>query len=138
MLVTDTTATKPCSAVLIVEDDPDIRESLYEIFDAQGFRVFTAEHGSAALDILGRLDERCLVILDLMMPVMNGVEFLEALEERPEANQHTVVVMSANLRMLRGARYRTVLKALPKPVGLDEIETLVGEYCRRPSGPLDA
>src|SRR5436190_18292101 len=64
--------------VLIVDDDPDIREVLAEALEAMGFEVVTAAHGRDALMMLGRMAVLpAVILLDLMMPVLDGYGFLE-------------------------------------------------------------
>ena len=69
--------------VLLVEDDVDVRESCAELLQLSGFDVHSAEHGRAALDLLhaGYLPD--VVLLDLMMPVLNGVELLRIIRGDP-------------------------------------------------------
>ncbi len=64
--------------LLLVEDDETLRESLRETLEDYGFSVDEAEHGRAALEYLRSHASPCLVLLDLMMPVMNGWEFMAA------------------------------------------------------------
>lgn len=80
--------------LLVVEDEDAIRALLFAVFRRRGFQVDTARNGLEALD---RCD-RCrysVVLLDLMMPRMNGYEFLERLAERPPADRPIVIVLTA-------------------------------------------
>src|SRR5215472_17361443 len=70
--------------VLIVEDDPDIREVLEEMIDAGGHPVVTATNGAEGLAALEQVEPPALVLLDLMMPVMSGFAFLEELARRKD------------------------------------------------------
>jgi CheY-like chemotaxis protein len=81
-------------SVLIVEDDPDTRASLRRALTAEGWLVREAEHGRAALDQLGDgpVD---LVLLDLMMPEMDGFEFLAEFRRRADGQDVPVVVVTA-------------------------------------------
>jgi CheY-like chemotaxis protein len=67
--------------VLIVEDDEAIRETLRELLEFEGFEVATAANGREAVSQLQRTERPCLILLDLMMPVMNGWEFLRKRRE---------------------------------------------------------
>jgi CheY-like chemotaxis protein len=68
--------------ILLVDDDDEIREALGELLSDEGYAVEQAEDGRAALHALERMgDARCLVLLDLMMPVMDGWELLRALDD---------------------------------------------------------
>ena len=66
--------------VLVVEDDADIREAVQLILEDEGFDVVTACNGAEAEAELAHMEEPCLVLLDLMMPVMNGWELLAHLK----------------------------------------------------------
>jgi CheY-like chemotaxis protein len=86
--------------VLVVDDDPEIRESLSELLDHRGYSVLQAENGRRALDVLKAVPPRtpCLVVLDLAMPVLDGHQFLKYRAEDPVLRRIPVVVVSANPR----------------------------------------
>jgi CheY-like chemotaxis protein len=88
---------KPARHILLVEDDFAIRETVAEILEAEGFHVTCARNGADALE---RLSQRAgrpgLILLDLMMPVMDGVEFRRAQALDPELATIPVVVLSAS------------------------------------------
>src|SRR5690242_1218872 len=86
--------------VLVVDDDPEIRESLSELLDFRGYSVLQAENGRRALDVLKKIPPRtpCIVILDLAMPVLDGHQFLKYRAEDPVLRHIPVVVVSANPR----------------------------------------
>ena len=69
------------SQILIIEDDNDIRDSLCQLLEDEGYRVVSAANGQEGLESLRQLSEPCLILLDLFMPVMDGREFLERLSE---------------------------------------------------------
>src|SRR5262245_55573504 len=90
--------TEPSEAktVLLVENDPDVREAMPDVLERRGFHTLTAEHGGAALALLrAGLVKPSLILLDLTMPVMNGWEFLDAQAADPAIADIPVVVMSA-------------------------------------------
>jgi DNA-binding response OmpR family regulator len=69
--------------VLVVDDDPGVRRCLGEFLEAEGYKVLGAPHGRAALAVLE--DERpSLLLIDLAMPVMNGLKLVEALSHYPD------------------------------------------------------
>jgi CheY-like chemotaxis protein len=109
-------------AVLVVDDDPDIRETLREVIEAEGFAVVCAANGSAALDMLGRGFRPALVVLDLMMPSMSGCELLSAIRaERALADLPVAVISAAGGRAApQGATH-----FLRKPVALDTLIYLI-------------
>ena len=87
--------------VLVVEDDPDIREAVVGLLQAETpwLRVASASDGMEALELLEEGAEPRLALLDVMMPVMNGIEFLDALRERHLAPEIAVVLISAHVRI---------------------------------------
>ena len=82
------------SAVLLVEDDIDTREVMARTLEKSGWAVSEAGNGQEALDVMSSVQPR-LILLDLMMPVMDGFGFLAALRARPEWQHIPVVVVTA-------------------------------------------
>ena len=120
-----------CKPTLIVEDDLDIRESLQEVFGAGGYPILLAEHGQAALDILmtSSAPKPGLILLDLMMPVMDGPTFLLELQRNhPEIFAHTpIFIMTA-----RTDAHPLTIKTtglIRKPFDLTELFNLAARYC---------
>ena len=116
--------------VLVVEDEPDIREVLEEMLDAGGHRVLTASNGREALAVLDRVSTPCLVLLDLMMPVMSGFAFLEELTRRPDKERVNVLLISANAQVEQVARGNGVVGFVRKPFDLDDVLALVDDHAR--------
>ena len=111
--------------VLIVEDDIDLRDCVREELEQAGYRVVTAGNGHEGLEQLETNPEPCLIVLDLMMPVMNGYEFLAALRDR---DQHIpVVVTSAFLDSV--ATPEGVSGLLPKPFRMEALLAVLARYC---------
>ncbi len=81
--------------LILVDDDPDIRESLAGVLEDEGYRVVCLENGKEALDYLESNDAPCLILLDLMMPEMDGFEFAERVRQRVEWRFIPIVVMTA-------------------------------------------
>jgi CheY-like chemotaxis protein len=116
--------------VLVVEDDPDIREVLEEMLDAGGHHVLTASNGKEALGVLDRVQAPCLVLLDLMMPVMSGFAFLEELTRRPDKERVSVLLISANAQVEQVARGTGVVGFVRKPFDLDNVLAIVDDHAR--------
>jgi CheY-like chemotaxis protein len=111
-------------AVLLVDDDPDIRDSVGECLRDEGYEVHTAGNGQEALDRLAFGLRPSVILLDLMMPVLNGFEVLDALRARADWQAIPVVVVSAN-RGYEAEDMRGVFSILRKPVPLEKmLETL--------------
>jgi CheY-like chemotaxis protein len=113
-------------AILIVEDDSDVREVLREALELSGRSVVEAENGKVALEVLEHGVDVSLVLLDLRMPVMNGWEFLEAKTKMPGLAEVPVVVISATDPGPSVAS-RTV-GFLRKPTELDDLLRLVKRF----------
>lgn len=82
--------------VLIVDDDAAMREALCDTLELQGHQTNMVANGREALEHLGRFAPPCLILLDLMMPLMNGWEFREAQLKDPQISGIPVVVISAH------------------------------------------
>src|SRR5215212_2491309 len=85
--------------VMVVEDDFTIRETLRELLEDEGYRVTQASNGAEALACLRTNGTPRLILLDLMMPVMDGVEFRRALQKDPRLSDIPMVVLSADLAL---------------------------------------
>jgi len=108
-------------AVLVIDDDDDVRESLVDVIQETGRQAFGAASAVAALGMLETLPRPCLVLLDIMMPGMNGFEFIELVQQRPDAVDFPILVISATSAVERAKYYTAVLGALRKPIGLKEL-----------------
>jgi CheY-like chemotaxis protein len=118
-------------SVLLVEDDADIREALTDVLRMEHWRVEPAANGKLALDRLLSGPPPDLMLLDLMMPVMDGFELLEHLRGHPGP---TTVVLSASRDVDRVREHPLVRATLGKPV---EVGVLLGllDQLRRDGRP---
>ena len=82
-------------SVMVVEDDPDAREALEQFLEIFGYEAVTAKNGSEALSILKSGVRPELILLDLMMPVMDGWQFVDEIARDPELRQTPIAVTSA-------------------------------------------
>jgi CheY-like chemotaxis protein len=80
--------------VLVVDDDPDVRESLQMVLEVRGFAVATAANGQEALELMRHQPPR-LVLLDLMMPVMSGAELLDIVRHDSALARIRIIVVTA-------------------------------------------
>jgi len=122
-----TDAARPI-AVLIIDDDRDIRDAIQELLEAEGYAVCTAENGAVALQQLRHVRPQ-LILLDLMMPVMDGASFREAQMNDDSLAAIPTIVMSARSDPGREAGPLLVRACLSKPIELDELLALVAHYC---------
>jgi CheY-like chemotaxis protein len=119
--------------VLIVDDDPDISETIAFLLDERGYRSERAANGKEALERLRRLPRPQLILLDLSMPVMDGREFRRRQLAAPElASIPVVVVTAASATANDHARMQTP-GWLIKPIALDTLLHTVERYCLRPA-----
>jgi CheY-like chemotaxis protein len=112
--------------VLVVDDDPDIRETLRFVLEDAGYPVYTAENGREALDVLAVARPLPgLILLDLMMPVMSGDEMLRALKAVHALAEIPVTIVTAS-----GAPMPPLASSLlKKPVDLDVLLRIVEKSC---------
>jgi CheY-like chemotaxis protein len=116
------------ATVLIVEDDLDTREMLGRFLELEGYTVETAENGKRALERLGSGVGACVILLDLMMPVMDGWQFRqEQIRDATLASIPVIVVSAAGRERLEKIHANAYLS---KPVDLDELLGCVTQFCR--------
>jgi len=118
-------------SILIVDDDADVRDMLGQFFAIEGYNVATAGNGREALDQLRHADQLAdLILLDLMMPVMDGWQFRMEQQRDPRLASIPVVVLSAVYNARERAALLGAVDYMQKPVEFDKlIET--AERCRR-------
>jgi CheY-like chemotaxis protein len=109
--------------ILIVDDEQDLLDSLAEFFQDEGFAVTTARNGAEALAELDHDDLPSVVILDLLMPVMSGLEVYEAMLNDPRLAKLPVVVSTSD-----PSRAPSGVLIMKKPVNLDRLLSTVRQY----------
>ncbi len=114
--------------VLIVEDDVELREMMAQLLALEGFQARAVANGREALDYLGEGARPHVILLDLMMPVMDGWEFRRQQQSDPTLATVPVIVLSA-LDHRRAAEVDAVA-FLKKPLDFDRLLELVRQYCR--------
>jgi len=120
--------------VLIVEDDPDIREMLATLLSSEGFHAVGAEDGLEALHLLRTVRHRapetpCLVLLDLAMPRLGGNEFRRAQLGDPTVANVPIAVMSGAVDLEQRAAAMGAVATLTKPLDVDVLIDIVKRYC---------
>ena len=117
--------------VLIVEDDDEIREILAEMLADEGFAVTTASNGRDALDLMRSAAPRpSLVVLDLMMPVMDGWQLRREMLADPDLSSIPVVVVSGAADIERMSSTLAASKILTKPVKWPQLRDSIRAYKR--------
>lgn len=116
------------SGILVVDDDADIRDTLRDALELEGYRVDVAANGRDAWESLRGDALPALILLDLMMPVMNGAEFLRLLRADARLRGVPVVVVTA-FGQSAGGVVAESQGFLPKPLDLELLLRTVERYC---------
>jgi CheY-like chemotaxis protein len=111
--------------VLVVEDEQELREMMRDALELNGYAVVTAEHGRDALAKLPAIANLCLVILDLVMPVMDGWELVPELRGQSAGMSVPIVVYTSGA----GQAPTGVTRVVQKPLAFDRLLSIVREYC---------
>jgi CheY-like chemotaxis protein len=117
------------ASIFVVDDDPDLRELLGELLMEEGYAARLLENGRKALDLLRSGVRPSLILLDLMMPEMNGWQFLEAQRGSERFRDIPVVVMTASRGFEDGAA--SSVEILYKPVAIEQLIEAVERYAPR-------
>ena len=124
-----------CPCVLVVDDDPTLLRMIVSVLSREGYKVEEAKNGQEALRAMEAGDVQ-LVVLDLMMPVMNGWQVLEARAANPALQRIPVVVVTANLGPdLGSALDKGICALLPKPFDLSALKAIISTCLEHPHGP---
>jgi len=111
--------------ILLVEDDQDIRDTVCELLELEGYQTVTSNNGQEALAQLHRMTRPCLILLDVMMPVMDGYAFMARMRAEELLADIPVVITSASHRPPTGAS-----AYVPKPIDVEALMEIVKRYCR--------
>jgi CheY-like chemotaxis protein len=115
-----------CNGILVVDDDPDIRESLKEVLQDEGYTVSCVANGREALEYLQKSPRPCVILLDLMMPVMDGWQFRREQKQNPAIADIPLIVITATGK-------RPVLidadELVMKPLDLGRLFEAIERYC---------
>jgi CheY-like chemotaxis protein len=114
----------------VVDDDEDILEAYGLLLESAGYAVATATNGQIALDVLHRGERPAVILLDLMMPVMNGWVFCEELAADPALADIPVLVFSGDHRALAHALPAGVRAMFKKPVDLGALLQAIAQCAK--------
>jgi CheY-like chemotaxis protein len=112
--------------VLVVDDDVDIRELLKVALTADGYRIAGVPNGREALHYLRSHADTCIILLDLMLPVMDGTSFRQAQLRDRSLAWIPVVIMSAAMDAEQRARDIGARRLVRKPLDLDDVRQTLG------------
>lgn len=119
--------------LLVIEDDADIRNTIRAVFELDGYAVETAANGAEGLDRLDEIGHPCVILLDLMMPVMDGWQFLERLRAHPDPDiascPVTVVSGVADHEEALTLRSRYGCGMVHKPADITGLMRIVQDRC---------
>jgi two-component system, chemotaxis family, chemotaxis protein CheY len=115
--------------ILVVDDDPDVREVLQQFLTLEGYEVSTAANGREALERLHTGQLPGLILLDLMMPEMDGFAFRAQQRSDPALAPIPVVIITAGHDAKRSAAKLGVSEWMFKPVEFDQLVGMASRYC---------
>lgn len=115
-----------CNSILIVEDDEDIRTAMIDVLESEGYKTESAVNGKDALEKLAKMGKPCLVLLDMMMPIMNGREFLDQVMKDARLAPIPVMIVSA---VADKTNTNGAVGFLKKPIDIDLVLNIVAQYC---------
>jgi CheY-like chemotaxis protein len=112
-------------AVLVVDDEADIRDSLRDALEDEGYAVAVAANGRDALDQLRRSPLPHAIILDMIMPIMSGTEFFAAMQADPKFAEIPVVVSTSD-----ASRAPNGVLIMKKPLNLERLLSALTKLCQ--------
>ena len=112
--------------VLVVEDEEPIRQVIRDVLEDKGYRVIGAANGLEALNVLDRVRPDA-VVLDLLMPVMHGWDFMESYFEKTGGRPIPIVVVSANRALPRSFDRFGLMRIVPKPFDENDLGRAVDD-----------
>jgi len=116
--------------ILIIEDDSEIRNTMIDFLEDEGFVVRAAENGAQGISILQESETLPgLIFLDIMMPVMDGIEFRSTQLKDVNYSKIPTVIFSADGRVNQKVDTAGTVEVLKKPVELDDVINLANKYC---------
>ena len=120
--------TEKCyNTILVVEDDDDIRNAIVDLLETEGYITESAINGKDALDKLSQIDRPCLVLLDMMMPIMNGRQFLDTVMKDSRLAPIPILIVSA---VADKTNTEGSVGFLKKPIDIDVVLNVVSQYCQ--------
>jgi CheY-like chemotaxis protein len=115
--------------ILVVDDDPVIRDMMADILEFEGYMISIARNGYEALQLL-RSNEDYLVFLDIMMPVMSGKELCALIEADPHLRKRHIIILMSAMDNLEEAATLEVDAILQKPFVVDDVIDILEPYMR--------
>ena len=121
---------RECLKIFIVEDDDNIREIFSLALKFEGYDVESFANGQEAIDRLRKTIEPCLVLLDMMMPVLNGEGFMEQFHKLPATIIPIPVFLISATSTKQESQKMGCRGFIKKPVDLDALLSIVRQFCK--------
>jgi CheY-like chemotaxis protein len=116
--------------ILVVDDEARVRNALAQLLEDEGYQVAVVRNGQEAIDYLEQsATAPCLILLDMMMPEMTGVQFRTYQQSHAALANIPVVAMSASLYLAQAVEALGVTEYLHKPFDIDELLSIVARHC---------
>jgi CheY-like chemotaxis protein len=119
-----------CRTILVVDDDPDVRDAISNVLADEGYQVTSAGNGREALERLHQQIRPSLILLDMVMPDMDGWRFKMELKKEPELAAIPVVILSAHGNVRDAALALGAADYLRKPLRMESLLEIAERYCR--------
>ncbi len=116
-----------CKSIMVVEDDDDIRNVIVDLLESEGYLTQAASNGLEAVNLLKTTERPCLVLLDMMMPIMNGRQFLDFVSSDIHLAPIPVVIVSA---IADKTNTEGSVAFMKKPIDIDVVLKMVAQYCK--------
>lgn len=119
--------------IMVIEDDQDIREQVKNALEFEGYTVKAATNGKEGLEYLESLGDDELpqcILLDLMMPVMSGPEFIQNIRAKDRYQNINVIIATAKGRQFSPEDIPGTVKRIQKPFDLDELYSTIETFCK--------
>lgn len=113
-------------SILIIEDNKELQSSLKTILESEGYKIVTADNGKEGIELLRKIPTPCMILLDLMMPIMNGWEFVDIVSKDIILSNIPITVISA-FGDTKGTPKTN--DYIPKPIDLDALFRTVRKHC---------
>lgn len=114
------------NSILVVEDDIDIRSALVQILRMEGHATAEASNGKEALEYIRNNPKPCMVLLDMMMPIMTGRQFLDVFKNEPDSSSVPVVIISAVADRIDTSGAKEFIR---KPLEVSKLLEVISKYC---------
>lgn len=119
--------------ILLVDDEKELRNCIAELLEDEGYKVVQAENGLVALERLKNMNLPCMIMLDYMMPLMDGRTFCEMIKKDPAYNAIPIILLSAaSIPNEVISQMDNVTVKLEKPININLFLSVAEKFCHCP------